>query len=523
MLKTNILTPVLSGVLAVTVAGSGVLYVLDKKDKNETSDSNGKVTVASKVSDSISAAASNVQKAVKGESESGYSCSAVLDFGEVFTEKAGFEVKPVSLKADSKIKGGKSEADLQLAYDSKSLANVYIITDNETGTVYLKCPELGDAYLSMTPDDLQSLLNKNGISSNLIGSGAGLDLPAVSGLNGQSPELDKLQDLLKDIDFDAVSKDLDEYWKTVKDTIPEGEKKDDITGEIAGHSYTYEVKTVDVTIGTLKDIITAVTDKAKNDQLLKDSLSKAGISESQYDQLISSLSSATDRITDQQSDQKLFSLDVYSYEGEEVGFNLDVSGMGTVKIVAINTDEVFAIDMDASVQSTSLTINGAFEMDGDAINGSADFNVSGKDDIAASAKISVKDLVLAENNLKGSIGFEASANGKSVSADLTSAGTAENPDIALDINYNGKKALGLKISGEKTGASDVTVPSGEIYPMTEEGIKSFQQSCNVDGFKAHIKEVLGDVLYSKLTENSVTKKLEQNKSSDADDQKLYKF
>ena len=517
MLKSNVLTPVLSGVLAVTVAGSGVLYVLDRKDKNETADVSEKTTVASKMSDRISSAVTSVEKAVKGETENGYTCNAVLDFGEVFTEEAGFEVKPLSLKADSKIKGGKSETDLQLGYDSKSLANVYIITDSGTGTVYLKCPELGDAYLSMSPDDLQSLLSRSGVSSQL-GSSGNISLPGVSGLligsNAQAPELDKFNDILKDVDFEAISNDLKEYWQVVKDNIPEGVKKNDITGEIAGHSYTYELKTVDVTIGTLKDIISAVSDKAKNDQLIKDNLAKAGISEDQYNKLIDSLASSTSRITDQQAQQKLFSLDVYSYEGEEVGFKLDVSGMGTIKIVSINTEEVFAIDMDASMQSSSLTIKGAFEMNGDALNGSADFNVTAKTNVSASAKLTVKDLVFAENSLAGSIGFEASADGKSISADLTSAGTSEKPDISLDVKYNGKKAIGLKIDGEKTGASDVTVPSGNIYPMTEEGIKSFQQSCNVDGFKAHIKEVLGDELYSKLTENSVTKRLEQNTAAE---------
>lgn len=528
MLKSNLLTPVLSGVLAVTVAGSGVLYVLDRNDKKGSDGAADakNTTVMSKMSKKLSSAAAAVQDVVKGEAENGYTCNAVLDFGEVFTEEAGFEIKPVSLKADSKVKGGKSETDLQLAYDSNSLANVYIITDSDTNTVYLKCPELGDAYLSMSPDDLQSLLKKSGVTSQ-IGNNTNINLPAAvlgsSAVPGNSMNngLNTLQEAFKDIDFDALSKDIEEYWQTVKDIIPEGTKKDDITGDISGHSYTYEVKSVDITVGTMKDMMTAIANKAKDDTLIKDNLIKSGISEEQYNKLIDSLTSSTSSISEQQAQQKLFTVDVYSYEGEEVGFQLDLSGVGTIKMVSINTEEVFAIDVDASMQSSKIALKGAFEMDDDTINGSADLNVTSANNKAVSANLAIKDLMLAENQLTGSIGLDFTADGKSLSANLSSTGTEEKPNISIDVNYNGKKAVGLNITGEKTGASDVTTPSGTIFPMTEEGLSSFQQSCNVEGFKAHIKEVLGDELYAKLTQNSVTKRLEQEANDN--DQELYKF
>ena len=190
-------------------------------------------------------------------------------------------------------------------------------------------------------------------------------------------------------------------------------------------------------------------------------------------------------------------------------------------MVSINTEEVFAIDVDASMQSSKIALKGAFEMDDDTINGSADLNVTSANNKAVSANLAIKDLMLAENQLTGSIGLDFTADGKSLSANLSSTGTEEKPNISIDVNYNGKKAVGLNITGEKTGASDVTTPSGTIFPMTEEGLSSFQQSCNVEGFKAHIKEVLGDELYAKLTQNSVTKRLEQEANDN--DQELYKF
>lgn len=529
MLKTNLLTPVLSVTLAAAVAGSGVLYVLDRKDKNSNTEADkaekNENTVLAKVSDRISGAAATVEKAVNGESDNGYTFNADITFGEVFTDLAGTEIKPVSFKADSKIKGGKSEADLQLSYDSKSLANVYIITDNDTGTVYLKCPELGDSFLSMNPDDLAGLLKSVGGAAKLptgssyaLPSGFGTTTAAVSGMDllgglggaAQMPNLDSLKDAFKDVDLEALSKDLEEYWKVIKDTVPEGVKKEDISGDIAGHSYTYEVKSIDITLGTLKDMVTALADKAKDDQLLKDDLAKAGVTEEQYKQLIDSIVSTTNSISEQQAQQKLFSLDVYSYEGEEVGFDLSLMGMGSIKMVSINTEEVFAIDMDANFSGASAKLNGAFEMNGDAVNGSAALDVSKGTESLASVKMTAKDLVLSEDNLTGSLIVDVTADGKTVSAALDSTGTADEPAIDLGVTYNGKKAFDLKVKGEKTDASDVTVPSGNIIPLTQDGIKTFQESCDVEGFKAHIKEVLGDELYAKLTENSVAQKITQN-------------
>lgn len=523
MLKTNLLTPVLSGVLAVTVAGSGVLYVLDRNDKNETVETSvtDENTVLAKVSDRISGAAASVEKAVKGESESGYTLTADLTFGEVFTELTGTEIKPISLKADSKIKGGKSEADLQVSYNANSLANVYIITDNDTGTVYLKCPELNDSFLSMTPDDLAALLKDTGAAAKLptnsnytLPSVNGMDLSALTG-NTQIPGLEGLQDALKDIDFEAISKDLEEYWNIIKDTVPEGEAKEDITGEIAGHSYTYQVKTVSITLGTVKDMVTALADKAKDDQLLKDNLAKAGITEDQYKQMIDSLISVTNGINEQQSAQQLFSLDIYSYEGKEVGFNVNMMGLASVKAVTINTEEVFAIDVNASFSGASVKLNGSFDMEGDAVNGSAALDVSQGTNALVSAKMTAKDLVISDTYVTGSLSLDVTADGKNFNVAFESAGSADAPEITLGADYNGKDAFDLKIKGEKTDASDVTVPTGQIYPLTKEGMASFEASCDVEGFKAHIKEVLGDELYAKLTENSIVKNLNKNKITDA--------
>ncbi len=501
MLKSNILTPVLSGVLAVTVAGSGVLYVLDKKDSSKTSTDNKSDTVLAKVSDKINAAAEKIDKTVKGETDTGYSLNAELSFGDFVTKQSGTAPAPISLKADSKVKGTKSETDLELAYNSNSLATLCLITDTDTGTMYLRCPELNDAYLSISSEDIETLLEQSGVGGSMLSQfrtiSPAIGMTSMAAASAQ-PDLSKLQDVLKDIDFEALSKDLEEYVQVVKDAIPEGEAKDNITGEIAGNSFEYEVKTIDVTVSTVTDVAKAVLEKAKTDALIKGNLSKLDITEADYDKLIDSVLNTLSNQADKAKDQKLCSVDIFSYEGEEVGFDLNVEGQGSIKLVLIDNSELFAIDCSADIGGTNMTMNGAFTNTDDALNGSVKLNIDEEDE-NANMTFSVNDLRSVGDYIAGSAKLEVNAQDKSFTASLDSASTEDKADMTLQAAVDGDNIFKLNITGEQTEASDVTVPSGTIYKFNKEDMSAYEKSCKIDEFKEHIKAALGDEIWNKLS------------------------
>ena len=162
MLKKSFLTPVLSGVLAVTVAGSGVLYYFDKKDGDQDEKSNAKSDkrpTLSQVADNVSDTLDLAEQAIKGELDFAYTAKAELIFGDELTKEMGYDVKPFAVETSTKQKDKKTAADISLQYDSKNLVSLNTVYDNENETVYVKVPELSDAYLSATPDDLQALIN----------------------------------------------------------------------------------------------------------------------------------------------------------------------------------------------------------------------------------------------------------------------------------------------------------------------------------------------------------------------------
>ena len=65
---------------------------------------------------------------------------------------------------------------------------------------------------------------------------------------------------------------------------------------------------------------------------------------------------------------------------------------------------------------------------------------------------------------------------------------------------NGKQFVTMAVTGNKTEASDITVPSGDkIYDMTnDDQMNTYLAGCDSDGFVANVKKVLGDEVYNML-------------------------
>ena len=496
MVKSNILTPVLSGVLAVTVAGSGVLYYLDNKDSKDSKKSDGSSNNAvERLTDKVSAAAEKAEKAVKGELDFSYDAKIDLEFGKVLTDKMGFDLKPISLETKTMQKDEKSEADLSVSYDSKSIASLNLFADNEAGIMYLKCPELSDAYLTVSKADLENLLAKAGKGASALGIGT------TAMLGAPKPEADysKIMDMMKDIDFSALEEDFKGYIDAIKDAIPEGESKDNIEGDINGYSYSYEVKTIDVTGQVVLDVLDAVVDKAKNDTLLKDQLVKSGISEQQYDQLINQLSSSVGNMPDAQKNQKIMSVDMYYNDGEEVGFDLNLSGMGQIKLIAINSEDVFAIDLNANIAgNSSAALKGAFNCAYDQINGSMNFNFTQGGKQIVNADVTADKLTSVGENVAGSFKVNVTSDNQNFALAFDSASTEDKMDYSVNFDVNGDNALKVSLKGEKTDATDITIPSGTTFKLDEQGVKDYMASCNVDAFLNHVKEAVGDELFNKF-------------------------
>lgn len=500
MLKKSLLTPILSGVLAVTVVGSGALYYFDRSgsdDKDEKSKEKNDKTI-SQVSENVGETLELAEKAVKGELDFAYNAKAEMIFGKGVTDEIGYELKPFSLETSTKQKNKKTAADISVKYDSKNLVSLNAVVDNETQTAFFKVPELSDAYLSASAEDLESAMGQYSDLSNAMGAYS--TSMAVSGMDQAS------LDFLKDIDYEALLKDFEEYAEIVIDNCPEGKENGKLSGDINGNSYEYTVKTYDVTGQVVYDIVTALAEKAKDDTIFKDLWVDMGMSESEYTQAIDSIL-GQQKPDDEFLSESMLTVDVY-YQGNVVtGFSTQIEDDTSIKMVYIENDDVFAIDFAC----TELTSQEGFALKGDAkneggkVNGKFDFNFDFGDSEKASMSMLFTDIAAQGDLFSGTIKFDMSIDegGEKVapSFELVSASTAEKLDLTMSVSESGTDYMTVKLTGEATDASDITVPSDNIYSLDEAGMESYLSTCNTDAFLENVKSALGDELYNAMFAN----------------------
>ena len=515
MVKNKVLTPVLAGVLGLSIVGSGLGYYFVNKDSNDGKTEGGKAKLT-QVADNINNTLGTAEKAIKGELDFAYNATATVSFGEGFTEQAGVSLQPISVTTVTKQKGSNTAADVSLTYGGNNLVSANAVYSRDNKSAYVQIPELSDAY------NVDSLKDK--VGSEL--SSQGIDLDSL---------FDSAEGADVDFDTDALEKDLEEYKKVMEDSFPkpvDGEKK---TGDIDGNEYSYTTKEYTISGNDVKAALKAVLDKAKDDATLKDMFSKAGVAEElgmSYDEIISQYADSMDSLFASDNLDETVKFDAY-YSGDDLaGFSLEKDGEGAT-LYTILKDDVVAVDFSlnmgsegsASFKGSANTVdgvtNGKFTMkmetasdsDIDADKTSADGGLSLEPTMAVSpsinfdtmeAEVTLKDLKEEGDAFSGTIRFDVNGTSDSQAVsgwvELASASTADKLDLSVEFGMNGKQFVTMAVTGNKTEASDITVPSGDkIYDMTnDDQMNTYLAGCDSDGFVANVKKVLGDEVYNML-------------------------
>lgn len=504
MVKNKVLTPVLAGVLGLSIVGSGLGYYFVNKDSNDGKTEGGKAKLT-QVADNINNTLGTAEKAIKGELDFAYNATATVSFGEGFTEQAGVSLQPISVTTVTKQKGSNTAADVSLTYGGNNLVSANAIYSRDNKSAYVQIPELSDAYLMVNVDSL-----KDKVGSEL--SSQGIDLDSL---------FDSAEGADVDFDTDALEKDLEEYKKVMEDSFPkpvDGEKK---TGDIDGNEYSYTTKEYTISGNDVKVAFKAVLDKAKDDATLKDMFNKAGVADKlgmSYDEIISQYADSMDSLFASDNLDETVKFDAY-YSGDNLaGFSFEKDGEGATLYTILKDDVVavdFSLDMgsegSASFKGSANTVdgvtNGKFTMkmetasdsDIDADKTSADGGLSLEPTMAVSpsinfdtmeAEVTLKDLKEEGDAFSGTI--RSDVNGTSDSqavsgwVELASASTADKLDLSVEFGMNGKQFVTMAVTGNKTEASDITVPSGDkIYDITnDDQMNTYLAGCDSDGFVA---------------------------------------
>ena len=547
MLKKSILTPVLSGVLAVTVVGSGAYYFVNQKNADKDDESSSQSEKADKdnkkkggdsdvsisvddaelqtgldkavdkideVKSGVSDQVDTVTKAMTGDLDFSYNASLTVTPGEVLTSQAEIgDIKAITLNATAKQKGDASQFTLAGLYDGKTLATANIIGDRNSGNVYAQVPELSSTYVSVSAEQLKAQLEKAvqapATAYAQKAANAVSDGETTAAETAKTPDFNELIAALDTIDAEALEKDIQEYAQLIADNFPEGKDAEATKGTVDGISYELTTKTYDVTQGDTMKIAKAVLEKAKEDTVVKDFLDNETIKEftqtggsadyvSAIDQMLAELDSAS-------ADESavVLSFDVmFDADGNFGGFKMDMDGQGIYAVVAnVGSDLVVDVKFDGG-DDAQIVAAGAIKNDNDTLNGSIKLDYSSKNDDKGNVSMvyTLTDVKTTDDVMTGTVSFDATVDGKTVGVAFTSNSTADKTDLLFTTKMDGKSIFDIAFTLEQTDASDIDVPTDAIAIDLEtgDGVDKYTATLDIEGFQAHLKEVLGEDLYNSI-------------------------
>lgn len=502
MVKNNILTPVLAGVLGLSIVGSGVGYYFVNKDADSAEAKNGKSAKISQVADNINETLDTAEKAIKGELDYAYDATVKVTMGAGFTElTGGTSYQPVTVSTSTKQKGKNTGADISFSYGDSTIATLNTVYSRDDETVYAKVPELSDSYLKMTKESLSEMLE----------SEVGMDLNAVG---ETTPDIE--------FDYEAFEKSLKDYEEVAKANLPEGTDDGTYSGSIEDIEYSYTKTKYVITATDAQNVINAVLDKAKTDENLKklydssvesiygdmtstDIDSEYSYTPPTYEETIDSLKEELSIDAEDENESVTFT----SYkdkDGNFMGFNLVPNDdEGSMNYVVVSTDDAEGIDMKFDGgDGTEMTMYGAVKSDEeDVLNGSYKMEVKEDGQNTAEIDFEVKDVKAVDDTFTGTIRMDMNFNDSSEAvsgwAEITSNSAGDNIDLDFEIGLNGKSFMKFEIDGAKTEASDVTVPTGTIYDAADETqLDEYLGTCDIEGFEANLKNALGEELYNEI-------------------------
>lgn len=512
MSKRIVLTKLFSGASALTVAVSGVsaASLLSVNASNEVS------SAVQDTMESLSVMFDSISNVMEGNSEFAYNANLNLKLSE--TE---FEVKPIDISAVIQQKNRKTSADLNVMYDSKSAVTLNAVYDHENEIAYLKVPEINNAYLSVKEDELYNfgeLINAMFPSDDDYEDDYNYDDDYNYGDDSQNDDsfndsdyedigyedlnIENILSILENVDLEALEQDIADYLELIetKVTCVDGEP---LTGSINNYDYSLASKVYNITGQDFQNIVNAVTDKAKNDSLLKSIAGQLGLTENDYLEMINEIVEEVNDMRPSELAEKIV-ITVYLDGENVVGFGVKDSETENRDIIIVN-ESFIGIDQFYADEYNKTSFNGGLSVNGNKINGSFNDVTSYADNTYTSEKTTLENVSFDNGVLTGVIKIENEDNlyeeegvNKSTKI-ITSNSTSDKLDITLTQSDNGKETLSMTLTGEKTVPTDIQIPTENVYSMGNiQDIAEFAASSDLDGFMLNLKNVLGDELFELL-------------------------
>ncbi|MCR5122411.1 MAG: hypothetical protein K6B74_08330 [Ruminococcus sp.] len=443
-----------------------------KDDKELTADEAAK-TAGDKVS--------KLQQAAKGELDGGY--KAVMTYNAPTTGELGEKnIKPVTLTMEAKQKDKLTGINYVIGYDGKGLMTINAVYDNDKEVAYCNIPELSDGVITGSVKDIEDMVQ------NSVPVETGNEQADAALQNG--PDLDALAS----IDTEALGDDILSYVDTFTENFPEPKEGEDYTVSQDGVSITLKTKSYVVTPEDTKKLGKAVSDKGNSDKALKEFFTACGVSDDDYKSLWDNFENV-----DENTETAYF--DVY-YDTEEnpcgIAIKDDEKTVANYVVFAHNDTDVI-IDCDMGSEGTENTMKGHFKYENETLNGKLTAKTKSQEEGENLVTFEYKDMIVTEDKMIGDAVVNGDVNGQKMELVYSFNINGDNGTMDIKATSNGEDMGSFKMDMQTTDASDITVPTGTTYKMTdEEELQKYTESCDVEGWQENVKKALGEELYNEV-------------------------
>lgn len=470
--------------LSVLLAGALSLTVFTAcEDKDNGKD--GKASSVKEMLLEVFETASNSNSfygVFSGDANYASKTESVIEFGEGVTKALGTEVKPLSLASETKLKGSKAGTDIAFSYDGKNLVSLNGVYDNDSKSIYIKVPELSDAYISSSLEDYKALMDEFTVADGIVLN----DLTNITA----SSAMKNLSDF-KVTDYEKIFND---YIKVVTDALPEASNEEDFSGSISDVKYDYKLKTFTITADNAKKIIEDVFEKLKNDDKVKELA--VGILGSYIEITEDNYASKIDELKDE------VIKDLSSDFNEEINLIFDGKDIVGIKdkatFMCIDKKDAYVLSVE------SETLNYLFKATED--DGKIDFDLTtdivATDEGAKNVSIALKaedfEIVDKDNGLaSGDVDVTVKAGDYNVKLEACDKAESKKINSAMKLTVNDVEYVEVTSKNEITNASDISIPSGTIYKVNQ--MEEYQASMKLEEFMTSIQTALGEDLIAAIT------------------------
>jgi len=367
-----------------------------------------------------------------------------------------------------------------LGYDGKGLMTINAVYDNDKEVAYCNIPELSDGVITGSVKDIEDMVQ------NSVPVETGNEQADAALQNG--PDLDALAS----IDTEALGEDILSYVDTFTENFPEPKDGEDYTVSQDGVSITLKTKSYVVTPEDIKKLGKAVSDKGNSDKALKEFFTACGVSDDDYKSLWDNFNQV-----DENTETAYF--DVY-YDTEEnpcgIAIKDDEKTVANYVVFAHNDTDVI-IDCDMGNDGAENTMKGHFNYENETLNGKLTAKTKSGEEGENVVTFEYKDMIVTEDKMIGDAVVNGDVNGQKMELVYSFNINGDNGTMDIKATSNGEDMGSFKMDMQTTDASDITVPTGTTYKMTdEEEMKKYTESCDVEGWQENVKKALGEELYN---------------------------